>query len=289
LSVQALAALPSDSTSSLRRPSSPPALPRTSLATGPPGPNLQLSSSALPCGAALGISLRQPSGPASNQSHDWPSQTRPTTLIACCRSVALPSDRLAPLLQPCLNQASTCVLAQPVKPQPTTFHRQSILRLPFLSGLHPTLPVSPSGLPCGPPSGFALRLSFRSRLAPFASAQPSGRLPACTRLRLEPCGSRLHLLLPSSQPSGRLSLRCPAFASRPVSSRPSGNAIQLEPLTPGPNLAVRVARLPPSLWDRLSGLRLQSKSPGIGPEACSSTPCTCLAACASCSGQLPPA
>jgi len=112
----------------------------------------------LPCGAALGISSRQPSGPASNQSHDWPSQTRPTTLIACCRSAALPSDRLAPLLQPCLNQASTCVLAQPVKPEPTTFHRQC---------------DSPAAVPAklapGPP-GLAFRIALRRslRLCPQA-------------------------------------------------------------------------------------------------------------------------
>jgi len=253
LSVQALAALPSDSTSSLRRPSSPPALPRTSLAASPPKPNFQLSSSALPCGAAPGISLRQPLRPCLEPSlrpalldPTYESHRLPSALRRCLRNST--SSLRRPSSPPALPRIRLR-LASP--PNPSDLSRRlfivsSILRPPFLPDLRPALPVSPSGLPCGFPSGFALRLSFRSRLAPFASAQPSGRLPAYTRLRLEPCGSRLHLLLPSSQPSGRLSLRCPAFASRPVLSRPSGNAIQLEPLTPGPNLAARVARLRPA-------------------------------------------
>jgi len=288
LLVQALAALPSDSTSSLRRPSSPPALPRTSLAAGPPRPNLQLSSSALPCGAALGISSRQPSGPASNQSHDWPSQTRPTTLIACCRSVALPSDRLAPLLQPCLNQASTCVWAQPVKPQPTTFHRQFDSPAAVLAKLAPD----------------SHGLAFRVALRPSLRLRPQAEFP------LQACALRLRPTL--RPPSGLHSI--PTRTLRPAPSSPAAFQPALWSALSGVRLSPRALNFEPTLWQchpaeprllarTLRSVSLVSAQPlgsslrlapsiqplGIGPEACSATPCACLAACASCSGQLPPA
>jgi len=211
----------------------------------------------VPCGAALGISSRQPSGPASNQSHNWPSQTRPTTLIACCRSVALPSDRLAPLLQPCLNRVSTCVLAQPVKPEPTTFHRQ------FDSPA-----AVPARLAPGPP-GLAFRIALR----------PSLRLCPQTEFPLQACALRLRSTL--RPPSGLRST--PARTLRPAPSSPAAFQPALWPtlsqvsgfrLAPGfepslwqchpagafdswPEPCSPCRSSPPSLWDRLSGLRLQ--------------------------------
>jgi len=187
----------------------PSALPRTSLATGPPRPDLRISSSAFALRRCPRISLQ---------------------LAPSASPLALPRIRTSTCVEP--NSSGLA------------YDFSSSARSPaaVAAGLAP----NPPGLafrtsPCGRPSGFAFRLSLRSRLAPFASAQPSGRLPACDQLRLAP--SSPAAFQPALWPtlSGvRLSPRAP------ICSQPSGNAIQLEPLTPGPDLAARVSRLRPA-------------------------------------------
>jgi len=189
----------------------PPALPRTSLAASPPEP-VTSNSPRLPCRAALPTGLplacafSRPFDPASNRVCTRPSQARPPNLIVCPCPPALPSDQpqLAPSASPPALpriRTSTCVAPNS---SGLAYDFFSSARSPaaVAAGLAP----NPPGLafrtsPCGRPSSFALRLSFRSRLAPFASAQPSGRLPACA---LTPACAFVSCL-PSSQPSGRLS------------------------------------------------------------------------------------
>jgi len=79
----------------------------------------------------------------------------------------------------------------------------------------------------------ACALRLRSTLRP-----PSG-------LRSTPARAFVSCL-PSSQPSGRLLSGVRLSPRAPICSQPSGNAIQLEPLTPGPDLAARVSRLRPA-------------------------------------------
>jgi hypothetical protein len=164
---------------------SPPALPRTRLAPGPPGPDSPALIACLPCGAAFGWALASP--PALPQvclaADPW---DLPANLVACSCPPALPSVRLAPRLRPCLELVSGSRLLQHFRPEPATSCRLSILRLPSCPGWASALRLLPSvafGLTLSPvlttaPAGFALRLSFYSGLAPFVSAQPCCRHPA---------------------------------------------------------------------------------------------------------------
>jgi len=190
--------------------------------------------------------LRLASSPASNQPSGRPSWTRfsssprlpalrrclqlsppalpqislaadpwdlPSTLIACSCPPALPSARLAPHLQPCLDLVSGSRLLQYFRPEPATSRRLSILWLPSCPGSDSR--PSASALRLRPfPWPFGLALSSVSRLLPraslsgWASAQsfrPSPPLnpPAAFRLRRSTRGSRPSSpAIPSGQPSG---------------------------------------------------------------------------------------
>jgi len=173
--------------------------------------DLQLSSSALPCGAAdrLASSLRlQPPlrpclEPALRLALPGPtSESHRLPLPSGAAFGSASSLRLQPLLRPCLVFGLQLALRRTLQASAYDFFSSARSPAAVAVGLAP----NPPGLafrtsPRGRPSGFAFRLSLRSRLAPFASAQPSGRLPACA---LTPACAFVSCL-PSSQPSGRLS------------------------------------------------------------------------------------
>jgi hypothetical protein len=256
----------------------PPALPRTSLAASPPGPNLQLSSSALPGGAALGSDARLSpctlsSGPASDR-------VRARPLGPCLRlsSPVLPLRRLPSGLahaNPSALPRTGLQLASPPGPSELNLRlliASAILRLPSLpwlrlaplpwpfrfrlqtslAALPPALPsgcVSAPGLrpslPLNPPAAF--QPAFRPGLAPcvfpLPSSQPSGLLPPALRL------SPLHPLE-----------ACPPVC-RPFSHPRSACALRLQPTVSA---------------CRLSGLRHP-----VDPAASAFRLVLCVSACAS--------
>jgi len=127
---------------------------------------------------------------------------------------------------------------------------------------------------------------------------------------LQACALRLHSTL--RPPSGLHST--PARTLRLAPSSPAAFQPALWSALSGVRLSPRALNFEPTLWQchpaeprllarTLRSVSLVSAQPlgsslrlapsiqplGIGPEACSATLCTCLAACASRSGQLPPA
>jgi len=184
-------------------------------------------------------------------------------LVACSCPLALPLAWLAPCPRPCLELVSGSRLLQCFRPKPATSRRLSILRLPSCPGVdsrpaEPVLRPAPSmALRSRPqfslataPAGFALGLSFHSRLAPFASAQPSCRLPApALDAGLAPFVS-CHSFRPAFWPASlrRIGSRFCAF----VVKRPSGMPLtlrrrRLAPTAPsGPRAGFQSLRSSPS-------------------------------------------
>jgi hypothetical protein len=160
--------------------------------------DLQLSSSALPCGAAdrlaSGLRLQPPLRPCLEPALRLalPGPTSESHRLPLPSGAALGSAsslRLQPLLRPCLVFGLQLALRRTLQASAYDFSSSACSPAAAAAGLAPN------------PPGLAFRLSLRSRLAPFASAQPSSRLPACA---LTPARAFVSCL-PSSQPSGRLS------------------------------------------------------------------------------------
>lgn len=211
----------------------------------------------------------------------------PTNLAACSCPPALPPAWLAPRLRPCLELVSGSRLLQHIRPEPATSYRLSILWPPSRLGsdsrpsVHAFRPEPfpwPFGLtlrwsPLGRSRGLRSPAEVRSRLAPFASAQPSCRLPVpALDVGLAPFVSG-HSFRPAFWPA---SLRC--FGSRLrafVLKRPSGMPLALRR-----RLLQACGFVWPSCW-------LLPQPSGNRPEACASADCSGLAAFTSCGCQLP--
>jgi len=121
--------------------------------------------------------------------------------------------------------------------------------------------VSPSVQSCDCSAGFALRLGFRSELAPLASAQPSCRLPApAVDAGLAPFVS-CHSFRPAFWPAS-LQRICSRFCAF-VLKRPSGMPLtlrrfRLAPAAPsGPRAGFQSLRPPPALRRSAFGLCLR--------------------------------
>jgi hypothetical protein len=272
---------------------SPPALPRTRLAPGPPGPDSSALLVCRSCGAASGSACASPSAlPQISLATDpW---NLPPILIACSCPPALPPVQLAPRLRPCLELVSGSRLLQHIRPEPATSYRLSILRPPSRLGSDfksfgvdlSTRPFS-SALRCRPQfslatasAGFALGLSFHSGLAPFVSAQPSCRLPApAFDAGLAPFVSCLSFR-PAFWPASlrRVGSRLRAF----VLKRPSGMPLDLRSQPARACCFVRPSVRFPELVPFSPALRHR-------PLACASADCSDLAAFTSYGCQLPTA
>jgi len=270
----------------------PPALPRTELAPSPPEP-VTSNSHRLPCRAALPIGLplacafSRPFGPASNRVCTRPSQARPPNLIVCPCPPALPSD-----------QPPACAFSLSSGPASYSDFNLRCAEL-FRPSLRLLLVRSFSGCRCCQ----ACALASRSRLQDIA-LRPSLRLCLPAEFPLQACALRLRStlrppsglrsdsglrlrLLPAFQPALWPTLSGVRLSPRaPICSQPSGNAIQLEPLTPGPDLTARVSRLRPAFGVVSPACAFDFNPSASVPRLCSDPPCACLAACASRLGQL---
>jgi len=246
----------------------PPALPRTSLAASPPRPNLQLSSSAQPGGAALGSDagsrLHPLLRPCLRSGLRPTLGTLPTTLIACLAPAALPSGLAH--ANPSALPRTGLQLASPPGPSELNLRlliASAILRLPSLPQLRLApllwpfrfrLQASLAALPPALPSGWVSAPGLRPSLPlnPPAAFQPAFRPRTCA-LRLPAAFQPAIWPAPSD---------APAFAFAPSLSLPSGmpsvqpSSLGLRLASPANRFCVPPVRLAP--FSRPCGISLPS-------------------------------
>jgi len=223
---------------------SPPALPRTSFAAGPPEPDSPALLVCLPCGAAFGFRLRPCLRSASRPTPGTCIRlSSPVPALRRCLRLGL---RLASGPASIWSPARAFSSTSGLNLQLLTVCRFSGCRRAMVGTRVPQLPPCGFGLSLAlrsrpqfslatAPAGFALRLGFRSELAPLASAQPSCRLPApALDAGLAPFVS-CHSFRPAFWPASlrRFGSRLRAF----VLKRPSGmpltqRRLRLSPLAP---------------------------------------------------------
>jgi len=268
---------------------SPPALPRTSLPAGPPGPDSPALLVCLPCGAAFSFRLQ----PCLR------SASRPT--LGTCIRLSLPVPALRRCLRLGLRLASSpASIWSPAR----AFSSTSGLNLQLLtvrrfSGCRRALVRTRVLQP--PPCGFGL--------FPGPSVSPSVQSRDCSRGLRSQAGLPLRAFAPR--------LRSTLLPPSGSGARPGARALRLLPFLPAsllaclsPALRLSPVRLrceaalwhafdPPSPWAFTLGsvwpsrwfpeLALLLQHSGNRPLVCASADCSGLAVLASCGCQLPAA
>jgi len=238
---------------------SPPALPRTSLAAGPPGPDSPALLVCLPGGAAFGFRLRPCLRPASRPTLGTCIRlSSPVPALRRCHRLGLRlTSGPASIWSPARALSSTSGLnLQLLTVCRFSGCRRALVGLASFSfrlaasAFSLALRSRPQFSLATAPAGFAIESCLSSELAPLASTQPSCRLPApaldagfapivsCHSFRpafwpasLQRIGSRpcaFVLKRPSGMP---LTLRL----SRLVPTAPSGPRAGFQSLRPSPS------------------------------------------------------
>jgi len=268
---------------------SPPALPRTSLAAGPPGPDSPALLVCLPGGAAFGSACASPPALPQISLTAGPWDLHPT-LIACSCPPALPSARLAPYLRPCLDLVSGSRPLQYFRPEPATSYRLSILWLPSRPGWTrvPSFRLAASAFPDTSVSPSVQSRDCSRGLRYRVLPQLRACAPRFHSTLLPPSGSgarrwvRTHRLLPFL-PASLLACLSPAHRLSPLRLR--SEAALWHAFDPPSQPACANCSVWPSRW--FPELAPLPQPNGYRPLDCASADCSGLAAFASCGCQLP--